>query len=96
MFACFGIPLDSLSLTQAQIKQFVIQYPGWLKGGGNGTFFLTKAGEEFFVAAVYLFSDGRLRVRVRRLTLSRALRAEKRHRLVSRQAGATRFGMFSW
>jgi hypothetical protein len=29
-----------LSLTQAQIKQFVKRYPDWLKKGGNGTFFL--------------------------------------------------------
>jgi hypothetical protein len=84
MFGSFGLALDSLALTQAQIKQFVSRYPGWLKKGGNGTFFLTKVRSEFFVAAVYLFSDGRLGVRLRRLTLGRVLRAEKRHRLVSR------------
>jgi hypothetical protein len=84
MFSSFGVTLDSLALTQAQIKQFVSRYPGWLKKGGNGTFFLTEARSEFFVAAVYLFSDGRLGVRIRRLSLARVLRAEKRHRLVSR------------
>jgi hypothetical protein len=40
MFGGFGVPLDRLTLTQAQIKQFVKRYPGWLKKGGNGTFFL--------------------------------------------------------
>jgi hypothetical protein len=83
MFGGFGIELASLSLTQAQIKQFVVRYPQWLKKGGNGTFFLTQVGGEFFIAAVYMFSDDRLGVRVRRFTLPRVFRAEKRHRLVS-------------
>ena len=51
-------------------------YPDWLKKGGNGTFFLFKAGNEFFVAAVYLFSDGRLGARVRRFTLDRVFGKE--------------------
>jgi hypothetical protein len=84
MFGGFGIELDSLSLTQAQIRQFVVRYPRWLKKGGNGTFFLTRVRSEFFIAAVYMFSDNRLGVRVRRFTLPRVFRAEKRHRLVSR------------
>ena len=82
MFGGFGVGLDRLALTQAQVKLFVLRYPGWLKRGGNGTFFLFNAGEEFFVAATYLFSDGRLGVRVRRLTLDRVFRAKKHHRLV--------------
>ena len=53
-----------------------------MKKGGNGTFFLFKTGSEFFVAAVYFFSDGRLGVRVRDLTLERVFRAQKRHRVV--------------
>jgi hypothetical protein len=84
MFGGFGIELDSLSLTQVQIKQFVVRYPRWLKKGGNGTFFLTQVGSEYFIAAVYMFSDDRLGVRVRRFTLPRVFRAGKRHRLVSR------------
>ena len=71
-----------LALTQAQIKQFVKRYVDWLKKGGNGTFFLFKIGDAFFVAAAYFFSDGRLGVRVRGLTLERVFRAQKRHRLV--------------
>jgi hypothetical protein len=82
MFGGFGVAVDRLVLTQAQIKQFSKRYPDWLKTGGNGTFFLFKAGNEFFIAAVYFFSDGRLGARVRRLALERVFRAKKRHRLV--------------
>ena len=82
MFGGFDVKLDRLALTQAQIKQFVKRYHNWLKKGGNGTFFLFQGGNEFFVAVVYLFSDGRLGARVRRLTLERVFRAKKRHRLV--------------
>jgi hypothetical protein len=82
MFGGFGIPIDSLALTQAQIKQFAKLYPNWLKKGGNGTFFLFKVENQFFVSAVYFFSDGRIGVRVRGLTLERVFRAQKRHRLV--------------
>jgi hypothetical protein len=84
LFGGFGLALESVALTQAQIKQFAKVYPGWLKGGGNGTFFLFKNGAEFFVSAIYRFSDGRLGVRVRSLTLNRVFRAQKLHRLVAR------------
>ena len=63
-------------------QQCAKDYPNWLKKGGNGSFFLFKIGNECFVAAVYFFSDGRLGVRLRRLTLERVFRAQKRHRLV--------------
>ena len=84
MFSGFAAAVGHLTLTQAQIKQFVRRYPDWLKKGGNGTFFLFKVGTQFFVAAVYLFSDGRFGVRVRRFALERVLRAQKRHRLMLR------------
>jgi hypothetical protein len=84
MFGSFGLPLDSLALTQAQIRQFAMLYPDWLKKDGNGTFFLFKVVTEFFVAVTYFFSDGRLGVRVRNLALERVFRAQKRHRLVRR------------
>jgi hypothetical protein len=87
MFGGFGVALDRLTLTQAQIKQFVKRYPNWLKKGGNGTFFLFNAGDEFFIAALYLFLDGRLGARVRPLTLERVFRAKKRHRLVLKCVG---------
>jgi hypothetical protein len=82
LFGGFGAALDSLALTQAQIKQFAKYYCDWLKKGGNGTFFLFRVGDEFFVAAVYFFSDGRLGMRVRGLALDRVFRAQKCHRLV--------------
>ena len=82
LFGGFGTPLDSLALTQAQIKQFAKHYRVWLQEGGNGTFFLFKVGNESFVAASYFFSDGQLGMRLRRLTLERVFRAQKRHRLV--------------
>jgi hypothetical protein len=92
IFGGFGVRLDRLALTQAQITQFVRCYPGWLKKDGNGTFFLFKLGQEFFVAAIYLFSDNRLGARVRRLSLDRAFQATKRHRVVLRLCGARRAG----
>src|ERR1700724_2308252 len=68
--------------TQSQIKQFVKHNRDWLKKGGNGTFFLFRTGNEFFVAAAYFFTDGRLGVLLRSLSLERVFRAQKRHRLV--------------
>jgi hypothetical protein len=87
LFGEFGVALDSLALTKGQIKLFVKLYPSWLKTGGNGTFFLFSVYTEYFVAAIYYFCDGRLGVRVRRLSLERVFRAQKRHRLVSRVIG---------
>ena len=82
LFGGFGVALESLVLTQAQIKQFAKHHRDWLKKGGNGTFFLFRVGNEFIVAAVYFFSDGGLGIRVRGLALDRVFRAQKRHRLV--------------
>jgi hypothetical protein len=31
MFGSFGVAVDRLALTQAQIKQFAKRYPNWLK-----------------------------------------------------------------
>jgi hypothetical protein len=84
LFGGFGAALDSLALTQAQIKQFAKRYRDWLQAGGNGPFFCFKIGNEFFVAAVYLFSDGQIGMRLRRLTLERVFRGQKRRRLVVR------------
>jgi hypothetical protein len=82
LFGGFGVALESLALTQAQIKQFARYYGNWLKKGGNGTFFLFRLGKEFFVTPVYFFSDGGLGIRVRGLDLGRVFRAQKGHRLV--------------
>jgi hypothetical protein len=37
MSGSFGVAVDRLALTQAEIKQFAKRYPNWLKKGGNGT-----------------------------------------------------------
>jgi hypothetical protein len=55
MFGSFGVTVDCLALTLAQIKQFAKRYPDWLKKGGNGTFFLFKTGNEFFCVSGILF-----------------------------------------
>jgi hypothetical protein len=47
MFGGFEVEADRLSLTQAQIKQFVKQYPDCLKKGGNGTFFCSRLAVNF-------------------------------------------------
>ncbi len=83
LFGDFGVEAGCLALTQAQIRQFVKRHPHWLKSGGNGTFFRFDVGNEFFVAAVFLFSDGRIGMRARRFSLDRVFRAGKRHRLVT-------------
>ncbi len=88
LFGGFGVAVESLALTQAQIKQFAKYYREWLKKGGNGTFFLVRVGNEFFLAAVYFFSDGRLGIRLRGVTLDRVFRAQKRHRLVVKSGSA--------
>jgi hypothetical protein len=89
LFGGFGAALDSLALTQGQIKQFAKCHRDWLQEGGNGTFFLFKSGNEFFVAA-YFFSDGQIGMRLRRLTLERVFRAQKHHRLVVKSAHGIR------
>lgn len=90
LFNSFRAEIARLCLTQAQIANFVRRHSCWLKSGGNGTFFLFEARQEFFVAAVYQFFDGRIGVRARRFSLDRVFRARKRHRLVVSEALADR------
>jgi hypothetical protein len=58
MFGSFGTDLDKLCLTQSQIKNFCKKNPNWLRTDGYATFFLFKVGDQFFVAYVYVDSDG--------------------------------------
>ena len=88
LFGGFGLALDSIALTQAQIKQFATYQHDWLKKGGNGTFFLFRIGDDFQVAAVYFFADGRLGLRAREISLERVFRAGKGHRLVVKSTTA--------
>lgn len=71
--------LDSLCLTQAQGINFVKKHHKWLRADGYGTFFLFKRGEEFFVAYVYVYDGGSLRVNVRKLAHVIVWRADDRH-----------------
>jgi len=66
IFNGFGTDLNDLCFSQAQIKKFCKEHADWLRTEGYGTFFLFKKGEQFFVAYVYVSSDG-LDVHVRRL-----------------------------
>src|SRR5258708_8358908 len=70
LFGGFGVALDSLALTQAQIKQFAKYYRDWLKKGGNGTFFLFRVGNQFIRAAVYFFSASGLALRRHLLSIA--------------------------
>lgn len=74
--------LNSLCLTQSQIIQFVVLHRKWLRTEGYGTFFLFKVGNEFFVADVYWYDDGRLKVLVNRFSDDGVWRAEYRPRIV--------------
>ena len=73
--------LDSLCLTQAQIIQFVKKHYKWLRTDGDGTFFLFKVNEEFFVAYVFM-CDGGLEAHIDRLPYSGVWEAEYKHRVV--------------
>lgn len=69
IFSVPGRDFDSLAWEQAQVIAFVRKHKKWLRTDGYATFLLFKVdkeGEEtqFFVADVYLFSDGGPCVRV--------------------------------
>ncbi len=82
IFGGFNMSLDKLCLTQHQIKLFVKSHRNKLRVGGFGTFFMFKAGEEYFVAHVNFSSDGRLKVRAYRYSNNHMWHAENRHRLI--------------
>ncbi|MDQ5958034.1 MAG: hypothetical protein QG665_377 [Patescibacteria group bacterium] len=64
-FNISDLAVDTLCLTQAQIKNFVHKYTEWLHPQGWSTLFLFKKREnEFFVAEVDQHNDGKLRVNV--------------------------------
>jgi len=82
IFGGFGENLDRLCLSQEQIIDFITYNRDWLRTEGYGTFFLFKVGDEFFVAFVYVDSDGHLNVNVGRLSYDYVWYAECRHRFV--------------
>jgi len=81
IFGGMSDDLDKLCLTQNQIIRFVQDHRKWLRQDGYGTFFLFKKMNEFFVANVYLDSDGPY-VFVNRLSDGHVWGAEFRHRIV--------------
>lgn len=87
MFGSLGTDLDKLCLTQHQIKTFCEVHKNWLRTDGYGTFFLFKVEDQFFVAHVYVYSDG-LRVYVYRLGYDFVWYAEYRLRVVVPQLAA--------
>ena len=74
--------LNSLCLTQSQIIQFVQKHRKWLRTDGCATFFLFKVGAEFFVAGVYCYGVGRLKVYVYRFWHGLVWGAGDRRRVV--------------
>lgn len=82
---------DEMTLTQAQIIQFVKNHKDKLKKGGYSNFFLFKTGDKFFVAHVSFDDDGRLEVRVRRFSDDYVWRAERRRRVVVPQLALKHF-----
>jgi len=84
IFTSLNPDLDKLVMTQTQIIRFCEKHPTWLRQEGYTTLFLTKAGNEYFVVSVDVFSGG-LGVSVLRLGLDVVLGGEDRHRVVSPQ-----------
>lgn len=84
IFGSLGGNLDSLCLTQHQIIKFCEKHPTWLRQESYATFFLTKAGDEYFVVSVDVRSGGP-EVRVYRLEDGGVWRAVYRRRVVSPQ-----------
>lgn len=84
LFGGFGENLDRLCFTQAQIRQFCRDPKSkkWLHPKGWPTFFLFEVGNEYFVARVYRYEHGKLRVNVRHFSRDVVWSAEDRGRVV--------------
>jgi len=74
--------LNKFCLEQHQIINFVEKYRRWLQIDGYGTFFLFESKGNFFVANVYMRSDGRLHASVTQFEYSHVWHAESHHRVV--------------
>lgn len=80
IFTSISSDLDSLCLTQAQIIEFVKTHKAELNQNWYN-FFLFKVGEEFFVAGVFVRSDG-FRASALRFSLDLVWDADFRPRVV--------------
>jgi hypothetical protein len=58
IFGSLNSDLDKLCFTQDQILNFIKNHKSWLRTDGYGTFFLFKSNGKFFVAYVFVHSDG--------------------------------------
>ncbi len=89
IYASTETELESLCLSQAQIKKFCKESPDWLRTEGYGTFFLFKKNkklpaslENLFVARVDVLGDGQLGVGAVRFSYGLVWSCEYRHRFV--------------
>jgi hypothetical protein len=79
----YGRSAAELCLTQAQIIGFCRKHKDKLRQDGrHGTFFLFERDGKFFVAAVFVVSDGCLDAKVHRFSSGDVWSAEYRHRFV--------------
>ncbi len=82
MFGSLSADVSRFCLTQHQIKTFIKNHRNWLRTDGYATLFLFKSNNQFFVANVYLRSDGRLAVCVYEFARDRVWTAGYRYRIV--------------
>jgi hypothetical protein len=81
MFSSLSSDLDRLCLTQSQIIEFCKKYPSHLSQDCWATFFLFKINNQYFVADVFIDSDG-LNIFVFHFKLDWIWSGGHRHRLV--------------
>ncbi len=78
IFGSLAADLPQLCWTQEQIIAYVVAHPDQFASGEN--FFLTESNEEFFVARVYFYDDGRLHANVYRFESAEVWDAVRRPR----------------
>lgn len=82
VYKSLDCPLEQACLTQAQIIMFCKEHWDKLCGCGYGTFFLFRAGDDFFVACIEKDLDDRLGVHARSVSFDTIWDASSRHRFV--------------
>ena len=87
IFGSLNDDLDKLCLTQHQIAEFCAKNQKYLRGNGWATFFLFKVDGKYYVAYVFVDSDG-LYVGVNRFEDDNVWDAERAHRVVVPQLEA--------
>lgn len=82
IFGSFNKDLDTLCMTQAQIKNFCEKNKDKLRKNGYATFFLFKEGDQFFVAGVHFYGGGQLCLIVDKFSDGNVWGAVGQHRVV--------------